>query len=43
MNWQEVCADKNLQDLPFKIELNHWGQIVMSPTKNKHSVYQGLI
>lgn len=43
MNWQEVCADKTLQDLPFKIELNHWGQIVMSPAKNKHSVYQGLI
>ncbi len=43
MNWQEVCADKALQDIPYKIELNRWGQIVMSPAKNKHSVYQGLI
>ena len=43
MNWQEVCADPALQDIPYKIELNRWGQIVMSPAKNKHSVYQGLI
>ena len=43
MNWQEVCADTALQDIPYKIELNRWGQIVMSPAKNKHSVYQGLI
>lgn len=43
MNWQEVCADKALQDIPYKIELNRWGQIVMSPAKNKHSVYQGVI
>ncbi len=43
MNWQEVCADTALEDIPYKIELNRWGQIVMSPAKNNHSVYQGLI
>ena len=43
MNWEEVCANKQLQDLPFKIELNKWGQIVMSPVKVKHSFYQGRI
>ena len=43
MKWQEVCESKYLQDLPFKIELNKWGQIVMSPAKIKHSFYQGLI
>ena len=43
MKWQEVCENKYLQDLPFKIELNKWGQIVMSPAKIKHSFYQGLI
>ncbi len=43
MNWQEVCENKYLQDLPFKIELNKWGQIVMSPAKPKHSFYQGRI
>jgi Uma2 family endonuclease len=43
MEWQEVCENKYLQDLPFKIELNKWGQIVMSPAKPKHSFYQGRI
>jgi Uma2 family endonuclease len=43
MNWQEICEDKNLQNLPFKIELNKWGQIVMSPAKVIHSFYQGRI
>lgn len=40
MEWQEVCENPQLQDLPFKMELNHWGQIVMSPAKNIHSVLQ---
>ncbi|MGI0480145.1 Uma2 family endonuclease [Geminocystis sp. CENA526] len=43
MKWKEVCENKQLQDLPFKIELNKWGQIVMSPVKIKHSFYQGRI
>lgn len=40
MNWQEVCSDPKLQDLPFKIELNQWGQVVMSPVKVIHSILQ---
>jgi len=43
MNWQQVLEDKSLQDLPYKIELNAQGQIVMSPAKNKHSDFQGGI
>ena len=43
MNWQQVLEDKSLQDLPYKIELNAAGQIVMSPAKNKHSFMQGTI
>lgn len=43
MNWQEVCQDPNLQNLPFKIELNERGQIIMSPVKVYHSAYQGEI
>jgi Uma2 family endonuclease len=43
MKWEEVCANQQLQDLPFKIELNKWGQIIMSPVKIKHSFYQGRI
>ncbi len=40
MNWQQVVNDPNLQNLPYKIELNQWGQIVMTPTKAKHGAYQ---
>lgn len=43
MNWQEVCDNPNLQNLPFKIELNEYGQIVMSPMKVIHSLLQGKI
>ncbi len=43
MNWQEVCEHPALQNLPFKIELNERGQIVMSPVKIIHSLYQGEI
>lgn len=40
MTWQELVADPNLQNLPYKIETNEWGQIVMTPTRNKHGAYQ---
>ena len=43
MKWEEVCKNQQLQNLPFKIELNKWGQIVMSPVNIKHSFYQGRI
>lgn len=40
MNWQQVCEEPSLQDLPFKIELNEYGQIVMSPASNEHGRFQ---
>ncbi|MEB4591920.1 hypothetical protein VSS37_13085 [Candidatus Thiothrix sp. Deng01] len=43
MNWQEVCGHPNLQNLPFKLELNEYGQIVMSPAQVHHSILQGEI
>lgn len=43
MEWQEVCEHPSLKDLPFKIELNERGQIIMSPVKVSHSAYQGQI
>lgn len=43
MNWQEVTEHPSLQNLPFKIELNEYGAIVMNPVKLSHSVYQGEI
>ena len=43
MDWKEVTENPNLRDLPFKIELNEWGHIVMNPVKLGHSAYQGEI
>jgi Uma2 family endonuclease len=43
MKWQEVCEDPRLNDLPYKIELNEYGKIVMSPQKLYHSILQGKI
>ena len=41
--WQAICADPHLRDLPFKIELNRYNQIVMSPANAFHSRYQARI
>jgi Uma2 family endonuclease len=38
--WADICADKSLQDLPYKIETNRFDQIVMSPASNWHSDFQ---
>jgi Uma2 family endonuclease len=43
MTWQEVCDDKSLQDLPYKMELDQWGRIVMSPTNNRQGRRQARI
>lgn len=43
MNWDQVCDDPALKDLPYKIELNEWGQIVMSPTSIRHVMFQDHI
>ena len=34
---------KDLRDLPYKIELNQFGQIVMSPASNHHGFLQARI
>ncbi len=43
MTWEALCANPALRDLPYKIETNDYGQIVMSPTSQKHSTYQTQI
>ena len=43
MQWQDVLADKSLQDLPYKIELNERGNIEMSPASLMHSRLQGKL
>lgn len=40
MEWSQVCNDETLRDLPYKIERNEWGNIVMSPASNRHGNIQ---
>ena len=43
MQWQEVCENQTLKNLPFKIELNSQGKVLMTPVKVNHSILQGEI
>lgn len=40
MQWADVIEDSTLQNLPYKIELNEWGNIVLSPASNRHGLLQ---
>ena len=40
MNWKQLAKDPNLQNLPYKIELNEWGQIVLTSRQVKHGAFQ---
>ena len=40
VKWREIVNDTFFRDMPFKIELNKFGQILMSPASNKHGVLQ---
>ena len=43
MQWSELLENPALTDLPFKIELNEWGKIEMSPASNFHGMLQTAI
>lgn len=43
MDWSQVCEDRLLQNLPYKVELNEWGNIVMTPASNRHGSIQTKI
>ena len=40
LQWADVLKDKSLQNLPYKIELDVRGRIVMTPASNRHGMYQ---
>ena len=40
MTWEQVLTNPFLQNLPFKIELNRFGQVLMSPASNRHGMIQ---
>ena len=43
MKWQELCDRRDLRNLPFKIEQDAQGKVIMTPVKVYHSVLQGEI
>lgn len=43
LSWDEICRDPRFRDLPYKIETNARGQIVMSPTTLYHGALQAEI
>jgi len=43
MQWSEMLADRTLADLPYKIEQDRWGNIVMSPSSNRHGRLQVVL
>ena len=40
MDWASAINNPFLKDLPFKIELDKWGKILMSPASNNHGSLQ---
>ena len=43
MNWQQAIANPFLKNLPFKVELNKFGQVLMSPVGNIHGIIKGEV
>lgn len=43
MNWAEICENPLLRNLPYKIQTDKWGNLVMSPATNEHGIYQARI
>ena len=43
MQWADVVNDPSLKDLPYKIELNQYGQIIMTPHRVIHSEIQSVL
>jgi Uma2 family endonuclease len=41
--WDELQRDPSLQDLPYKIELNSWGKVEMSPASVRHGQQQAAL
>lgn len=41
--WQEIVRDSQLAELPYKVETNAKGQIILSPHENRHSFLQKAI
>lgn len=43
MQWSDVINDPSLRNLPYKIELDAQGRILMSPASNRHGIQQARL
>lgn len=41
--WEEICDHSTLQDLPYKMEMDRHGKIILTPAKNIHGWLQANI
>ena len=41
--WREIARDPVLRDLPYKVETNAQGQLIVSPHQNSHSFLQASV
>jgi len=40
VKWRELINNPFFRDIPYKVELNKYGNILMSPASNRHGVLQ---
>lgn len=43
VKWNELIENPIFQNLPYKVELNKFGTILMSPASNKHGILQNRV
>jgi Uma2 family endonuclease len=43
MKWEELCDDASLENIPYRVELARQGQLLLTPHRGYHSIYQSRI
>ena len=43
MKWEQLCDDRSLENIPYRVELAGAAQLVMSPHRSYHSIFQSRI
>ena len=43
VKWQEIINNPFFKEVPYKAELNKFGQILMSPASNRHGIVQNRV
>jgi hypothetical protein len=41
--WGELCHDRTLRDLPYKVELNAWGKLEMTRLTNRRGLFMSQV